>query len=194
MEDDAEGEAARLGSQAFRVKPQRLSRASVGQVTGIDGAVLVDPVGRCHAIGVILDGMATAQGDRSRGSRFNSAMRYLATINRDGGRAVVLIVSEDGMINLLPDLPPRIERKERDALVADLREVASLDPVNAERFYKAYRRVEAKSFYLSEEQVNEVNALMEEHWERRTAEGGSIRIIEKPLTVNNGMNDEYLIN
>ena len=73
-------------------------------------------------------------------------------------------------------------------------EVASLDPVNAERFYKAYRRVEAKSFYLSEEQVNEVNALMEEHWERRTAEGGSIRIIEKPLTVNNGMNDEYLIN
>jgi hypothetical protein len=65
--------------------------------------------------------------------------------------------------------------------------------VNAERFYKAYRRVEANAFYLSEEQVNEVNALMEDHWERRMAEGGGIRITERPLTVNADMNDEYLI-
>lgn len=189
ISDHAEGEAARLGSQAFRVKPLRLTRASVNQVIGIDGAVLVDPAGRCHAIGVILDGVATAQGDRSRGSRFNS----VGTIKNVDGRAVVLIVSEDGMINLLPDIPPRIQRKERDALVADLREIAALDAVNAERFYKTYRRVEAKAFYLSEEQVNEVNALMEDHWERRMAEGGGIRITEKPLAVNAAMNDEYLI-
>jgi hypothetical protein len=193
ISDHAEDEAARLGSQAFRVKPQRLTGASVKQVIGIDGAVLVDPDGRCHAIGVILDGMATAQGDRSRGSRFNSAVRYLAMIKNDVGRAVVLIVSEDGMINLLPDIPPRIQRTERDGLVADLREVAALDPVNAERFYRAYRRVEAKAFYLSEEQVNEVNALMEDHWERRMAEGGGIRITERPLSVNADMNEEYLV-
>ncbi|QNI04947.1 hypothetical protein GAN17_00420 [Mycobacterium kubicae] len=193
ISDDAAGEAERLGSQAFRVKPQRLDSALVRQVIGIDGAVLVDAVGRCHAIGVILDGVATAQGDRSRGSRFNSAVRYLATIKNDGRRAVVLIVSEDGMINLLPDISPRIQRKERDALVAELREAAALDPVNAERFFKAYRRVEAKAFYLSAEQVDEVNALMGDHWERRMAEGAGIRVTERPLTVNADMNDEYLI-
>ena len=97
------------------------------------------------------------------------------------------------MINLLPDIPPQIQRKERDALVADIREAAAIDPVNAERFYKAYRRVKAKAFYLSAEQVGEVNALVEDHWERRMAEGGGIRVVERPLTENADMNDEYLI-
>ena len=72
-------EAARLVSQALTVEPTRLDDSLVRQVTGIDGAVLVDPSGRCHAIGVILDGTATSGGDRSRGARYNSAVKYLAS-------------------------------------------------------------------------------------------------------------------
>lgn len=191
--DCAETEAIRLGSQAFRVEPAQLTETCIKQVTEIDGAVLVDPSGCCHAIGVILDGLATSEGDRSRGSRFNSAVRYLASAKAIGVRAAVLLVSEDGMINLLPNMPSRIRRADRDALMSDLRESAAIEPVNAERFYAAYRRVEAKAFYLSQDQIDEVNALMADHWARRIAEGGNLRIDEKPLTVNAEMDDEYLI-
>jgi hypothetical protein len=59
--------AARLQSQAFTIEPTSLNDIVVRQVTSIDGAVLVDPSGHCHAIGVILDGTATDAGDRSRG-------------------------------------------------------------------------------------------------------------------------------
>ena len=46
-------------------------------VTNIDGAVLIEPSGICHAIGAILDGLATEKGDSSRGSRYNGALRYV---------------------------------------------------------------------------------------------------------------------
>jgi len=163
----------------------------VGGTKGIDGAVLVDPSGRCHAIGVILDGAATGEGDRSRGARYNSVVKYLAAAA--GTPTVILLVSEDGMINLLPDLRPRIRRADIESMLTDLREAAAIDPVHAERFYKAYRRVEHASFYLSPEQIDEVNALHHDHWTRRMAEGAQIRIIKAPLRPDPDMNDEYLI-
>ena len=193
ISDSAADEATRLGSQAFLVEPTQLSADSIRQVTAIDGGVLVDPSGMCYAIGVILDGIATTRGDRSRGSRYNSAIRYLASAKARGAHTVILLVSEDGMINLLPEMPPRILRSELDALLDDLREAAALEPVNAERFFNAYRRVEAKAFYLSQDQIDEVNRLMEDHWTRRAAEGGGMRVHESPLRVNPEMNEKYFV-
>ena len=97
------------------------------------------------------------------------------------------------MINLLPEMQPRILRSELDALLDDLREAAALEPVNAERFFNAYRRVEAKAFYLSQDQIDEVNRLMEDHWTRRAAEGGGMRVHESPLRVNPEMNEKYFV-
>jgi hypothetical protein len=99
-------EATRLSSQAITLEPTMLDDVLVRQVTGIDGAVLVDPSGYCHAIGVILDGTATSDGDRARGARYNSAVKYLARTENE--RTLILLVSEDGMINILPNLRPRI--------------------------------------------------------------------------------------
>lgn len=91
-------EAVRLGSQALRIRPVPLTPATVPLVTAIDGAVLVDPAGVCHALGVILDGRASRRGDPARGARFNSAVRYV-----DGGehRAVALVISEEGTVDLI---------------------------------------------------------------------------------------------
>ena len=83
------------------------------------------------------------EGDRSRGARYNSAVKYLASAA--GTLTVILLVSEDGMINLLPDLRPRMRRADLDAMLADLREAAAIGPVHAERFYKAYRRIGARA-------------------------------------------------
>jgi hypothetical protein len=93
-------EAGRLASQAIPIDPAKLDDGIVARVTGIDGSVLVDPTGYCHAIGVILDGTATSEGDRSRGARYNSAVKYLASTD---AATVIRLVSEDGMLNLLPD-------------------------------------------------------------------------------------------
>ena len=191
VSESAAAEAARLESQALTIEPTRLDDSLVRQVTRIDGAVLVDPSGQCHAIGVILDGTAAGEGDRSRGARYNSAVKYLSSAGDTP--TVILLVSEDGMINLLPDLRPRMHLADLDAILADLREAAAIDPVHAERFYKAYRRIEAAAFYLSPDQIDEVNALHADHWERRRAEGASIWVNTAPLRPDPEMTDKYLI-
>jgi hypothetical protein len=99
VSSEAAAEAARLASQALLVEGVALSPALVRQVTSIDGAVLVDPGGVVIAIGVILDGTASGDGDRARGARYNSAVRYLATAPRS---TMIVLVSEDGTLDLLP--------------------------------------------------------------------------------------------
>ncbi len=62
-------------------------------------AVLVDLHGNCHAIGVILDGLASDKSTSARGSRYNSGVRY-AYQQAD---RVVLVKFADGMVNVLPE-------------------------------------------------------------------------------------------
>ncbi|QIX60035.1 hypothetical protein FY528_02055 [Hymenobacter lutimineralis] len=101
ISDGAAQEARRLATQCYRVTPTRITPAMVRLVTNIDGAVLIDPQGTCFGIGAILDGLATAKGDSSRGSRFNSAVRYVETSRYP---CLAIVVSEDGWIDLLPPL------------------------------------------------------------------------------------------
>lgn len=89
-------EAERLARQATPIDPKVLDESELDRVTRIDGAVLVDPGGVCHAIGVILDGMATERGNPARGARYNSAIRYAAS---QESPTVVVVISEDGMID-----------------------------------------------------------------------------------------------
>jgi hypothetical protein len=180
-------EAERLGHQALTVDPAPLPVPIVRQVARIDGAILVDPSGACHAVGVILDGTADGEGDRARGARYNSAVRYLSS--RAG--TMIILVSEDGMINLLPDLRPLMRRSDMETRMADLRAAAAADPVDPSAFSKAYGRVKAAAFYLSPEQCAEANELREEHWERRMAAGAQIRIYDSPLAPNPEMSDAY---
>lgn len=95
----AEEEARRLAAQAQLVEAEVLGPRAVEAITAIDGAVLLDPFGRCHAIGVILDGVASDAGEPGRGARFNSAIRYH---EGHGAQALVVVISEDGMIDLVP--------------------------------------------------------------------------------------------
>jgi DNA integrity scanning protein DisA with diadenylate cyclase activity len=77
-----------------------LGEEMIRRVTSIDGAVLLDAEGRCHAVGAILDGRATADGRPARGARYNSALRYV----RDAGcPTLAVVVSEDGRVDVLPD-------------------------------------------------------------------------------------------
>src|SRR5690606_7689795 len=90
--EDAESEAARLASQGTHIEPVRMSADLLRQASAIDGSILLDPHGYCHAIGVILDGIANEQCTPSRGSRFNSAMRYVCA---GVARRLAIVVSDD---------------------------------------------------------------------------------------------------
>lgn len=89
-------EARRLSAQGTRITPRVLEEEVLQAATGIGGAFLLDPAGVCHAIGVILDGVATAHGDAARGSRFNSAASYVT--GRSG--TIAIVISDDGSVDL----------------------------------------------------------------------------------------------
>lgn len=95
---EASKEATRLKEQSTPIEPQALTPDLLELVTKIDGAVLVGLDGVCHAVGVILDGKATTRGTRSRGSRYNSALKYADSCDYP---AVVVVKSEDGMIDIV---------------------------------------------------------------------------------------------
>lgn len=107
---DAAAEAKRLADQCFTVRPFSLSAEQLPSVLEIDGAVLLDERGNCHAIGAILDGRATPLGTSARGSRYNSAVRYV----QEHPQAVALVVSEDGMVNVVTFVDP--ERRDVESL------------------------------------------------------------------------------
>jgi DisA bacterial checkpoint controller nucleotide-binding len=94
----ARAEAARLDSQCTRVAPTRLIPAEMERLTSIDGTVILDTQGVCHAIGAILDGGRSERGDRTRGGRFNSALMYVDSV---AFPCVVVVVSQDGMVDLV---------------------------------------------------------------------------------------------
>ena len=95
---NAGDEAARLTPQCTRVRPFALTPAIMERVTTIDGTVIIDPEGVCHAIGAILDGGVSDRGDRTRGGRFNSALMY---VDARSSPSLILVVSHDGMVNLV---------------------------------------------------------------------------------------------
>jgi hypothetical protein len=92
-----------------------------------------------------------------------------------------------------PDSKLEIRRAELDERLDDLRIASAIIPVNPRQFYRAYDRVRACAFYLSTDQVNEVNQLVKDHWDRRIAEGATTKVIEPPLRADPAMSDDYLI-
>ena len=99
---EALAEADRLKLQCTLIEPVPLTPLITRLVTSIDGAVLLDPEGYCYSIGVILDGRASGRGDGTRGARYNSALRY---IESSAYPCLAVVVSEDGMVDVLTSVP-----------------------------------------------------------------------------------------
>lgn len=101
----AEKELFKLRKQSTLIEPMEVNPEYIKFLTAIDGAIYFDTNGECRAIGVILDGIAQErQGDASRGARFNSAYRYYTKLEMDDKKCVIVIISEDGMIDIIPPM------------------------------------------------------------------------------------------
>ncbi|MFS8066760.1 MAG: diadenylate cyclase [Byssovorax sp.] len=149
ISENAEKEAARLKTQSTPISPVLLSAELVDRVSGIDGAILIDKHGTCMALGVILDGIAAEYGDPARGARFNSAIRYLGS--QDDVATLVLVISEDGTVDMIPTLRQQIARSAIERRIARLRQ-CSFD-----NFHKTRNWLREQAFYLDAEQCKSVN-------------------------------------
>lgn len=84
------------------------------QLLNIDGALLIDESGFCHAYGVILDGAVGRSknanplpyADSGRGSRYNSTVLYVHSLSRRHRTKPIKVIgvvrSEDGMLDFIP--------------------------------------------------------------------------------------------
>jgi len=187
--DNAEKESDRLGKQSFALKPMILNLDIISQITSIDGAVLLDENSTCYAIGVILDGIATEKGDSSRGARYNSAIRYYENFHEQAP-LVILIISEDGMINLIPNLLPQIKHSEILNRLESLIELNKLEKVERKKYYPIISWFEDNKFYLTSEECKKINTLRKE-LEKKENEPANFWIVRNDLEPNDGMNNSY---
>ncbi|MGO4785182.1 diadenylate cyclase [Cryobacterium sp. W22_MBD10_FK3] len=189
---DAASEAVRLAPQALAIEPRRLESDALSSLSSIDGAILVSPDAQCHAVGVILDGTAIpGTGDAARGARYNSAVRYHHATQP--GTCMIVIVSEDGMINLLPYLARRVRRSEIVRAVQEL-EDSTLGEVDFERVGRLDRHMNALAFYLSSEQCGTVNRARERvEVARERSSSSFIKIGYQELMPDPTMDDSYFL-
>ncbi|WP_078350478.1 diadenylate cyclase [Mucilaginibacter pedocola] len=155
ISDNAKTEAKRLAKQSFGLQATRLHKDLFRTITAIDGAVLLDRKGTCHAIGLILDGKASDNGDSSRGARYNSAVRYMDGVKKP---TMIVIVSEDGMIDIIPKLRPQVRHSMITKAVDDFRGFAGGE-FSRRGFYKFMNFFEKIAFYLNEEECDMINSL-----------------------------------
>ncbi len=179
---DAAAEAMRLESQGTRIEPTAMNREILERATSIDGTIIADPEGVCHAVGVILDGSAMPTCTPARGARYNSAVRYVG----DGSTGrLALILSEDGTLDVVPLL-----RRQVDGDILE-QAIASLCSASLDDYHHARNFLDENRFYLSEDQCRRANIALD-RIESEPREVGRIVLITNRFTPDPEMDDSYL--
>jgi hypothetical protein len=156
--NDAREEAKRLEKQGIPIIPKKLDNETVKVLATIDGALLIDLNGYAHATGVILDGIAGFEGDASRGSRYNSALTYHQS-RGSSNPTLIVVVSEDGMVDIIPKFIPKIWRSEIEQFIKTLESLNSLASFNDGTFYNTMGLLKKREFYLTNADCDKINKL-----------------------------------
>lgn len=181
MGQDAATESERLARQGTRVAPFVMTADLLSQVSAIDGSILLDPQGRCHSIGVILDGLASAECTPARGSRYNSALRYVQAAPH---ARLAIVVSDDRSVDIIPLLRPTIRQADLESAIACIK-AATLDDYHDPRSW-----LDSHRLYLNASQCKEVNAALD-RIETLPREVGEIVIITRRFTPDPACNGSY---
>lgn len=179
---DAASEARRLSKQGTSIVPTLLSESLLRSVSGIDGTILLDPSGFCHAIGIILDGEATDQCTPSRGSRYNSGVRYVQASNH---RRFAIVVSDDRTVDIIPGLRRLLSRTRIEQHVAGL-EAATLN-----NYHDSRNWLDEHRFYVNAEQCARINRAID-RLDALPKEVGLICLGTERFEVHPEMNESYL--
>lgn len=189
----ASKEAQRLAKQSTIIEPLQLAPHQVKMLTAIDGAILVDLDSTCYALGVILDGLASKKGTPSRGARYNSAIRYVETTEYP---CIAIVVSEDGTVDIVPDLMPQIRLSLITKTIETLRQLAEEDEYEHKKYSQAMNWLDSHRFYLVPSICEEVNALKQTIEDKHSClnQDNYIRIVYPDFIPNDEMNESYFLN
>lgn len=179
---DAIKEAERLASQGTRIHPTPLTSELLERACRIDGTILIDPQGVCHAIGIILDGPVSEYCTPSRGARYNSAIRYVG--HKPNGR-MAIVISDDASIDIIPMLRPRLAVAEIEGALA------ALATSTRDNYHKPRLFLDENRFYLSAEQCDRANAAID-RLSQMPMEVGRIYIMTKRFSPDPLMDASYL--
>lgn len=149
-------ESERLLKDGVPAEPFAASNDNISLLTSIDGAVLLDTSCRCYSFGVILDGVSTAAADSSRGSRYNSSVRYFES-NKEKYKMLIVVKSEDGMIDIIPNLKPKTSRRLISDLVDQLTGVTSGENFQYDLYRSVVNELDKYRFYLGDDQCNVIS-------------------------------------
>ena len=187
VSEDPVSEMHRLSQEALAINPEYLDQKEVARLGRVDGAIVLGPDGRCYGFGVILDGLATSSGDRARGARFNSSVRYQRTSEIG---TMVIVISDDGTVDLIPSLFPRVGRHEVESAVRAFCEYSGIEGNDGEEWARRDRVVEGLAFYLDQEQCDRVNEAYEEEMDARLRAGG-LKLGRERLRPHPDMDESY---
>lgn len=188
VSSNAEQEAQRLRNRSIVLKPFLLSIEILPVLSAIEGGILIDENGYCYANGVILDGIVGHRGDSARGSRYNSAVTYQEYFEFNIPTLIV-VVSEDGMVDIIPTLKPQIAHSEITTMISVLEEIARVGNSKSSTFNEAMQWLLNREFYLTSEECNKINEFNELISKRPLTE--NMRRIYSPFVPDPNMNDGY---
>jgi hypothetical protein len=160
-----------------------MSPSLLERVSGIDGSIVLDPQGICHAVGVILDGEAAPECTPSRGSRFNSAMRYVRSRDR---RRLAIVLSDDHTIDIIPLLRPQIDRREVE------KKILGLEEATLENYHEPRHWLDDHRFYVNQGQCERVNQALD-RIESLPKEMGQMVIITSRFVPNPEFDETYFL-
>ncbi|MCG2592364.1 hypothetical protein LZ009_06170 [Ramlibacter sp. XY19] len=181
--EDAAFEAERLLGQGTAIETVPLTTALFHCVSGIDGSILIDPWGNCFAVGVILDGNANSLCTPSRGSRYNSGVRYISSPTP---KRLAIVVSDDGSMDIIPPLRLRISRS------AVERQLQTLERATIDDYHESRNWLDERRFYLDLAQCDRANAALA-RIESQVQQQGQVYIEFDPFVPDENMDPSYLL-
>lgn len=150
--EDAAIEAKRLSKQGTSIVGTRLTETLLESISSIDGTILLDPYGVCHAFGVILDGEVNDECTPSRGSRYNSGVRYVYS---NGRCALAIVASDDKTIDIIPEIRRLVSRSLLERYIKTF--IAS----TIENFHDSRNWLDKHRFYINAEQCEQLNSTID---------------------------------
>ena len=181
--EDAAIEAKRLSKQGTSIVATRLTETLLESISSIDGTILLDPYGVCHAFGVILDGEVNDKCTPSRGSRYNSGVRYVYS---EGRCALAIVASDDKTIDIIPEIRRLVSRSLLERYVKTF--IAS----TIENFHDSRNWLDKHRFYINAEQCEQLNSTID-RLDNSPQEVGRIYFGTDKFEVHPDFNESYLI-
>lgn len=105
---------------------------------------------------------------------------------------MIVIVSEDGMIDVLPRLRPRVTRHEVEEAVARVEASASAEDIDFELFHDTESKALKYRFYFSQVQCDLMNQAFDRvNAARKALPDNLIEVGRQVVAVDPDMTDEY---